>query len=112
MQEKRAFERIAVDIRTLFRGGNGGNLRGHVSDISMGGMFIETAALQRIGSYILADLDVDSLGKVVWAQGRVVRVTDAGGSTGHVVQRPSAARPAASRKVGPPKRPGPASAPA
>jgi len=78
MQEKRAFERTAVDIRTLFRGGNGDNLRGRVSDISMGGMFIETAAQQRIGSYILADLDVDSLGKVVWAQGSVVRVTPLG----------------------------------
>ena len=78
MQEKRAFERTAVDIRTLFRGGNGDNLRGRVSDISMGGMFIETAAQQRIGSYILADLDVETLGKVIWTQGRVVRVTRLG----------------------------------
>jgi len=78
MQEKRAFERVAVDIRTFFRGGNGGNLRGHVCDISMGGMYIETPSPQRIGSYILADLDVESLGKIVWGQGRVVRVTRLG----------------------------------
>jgi c-di-GMP-binding flagellar brake protein YcgR len=78
MQEMRAFERVAVDIRALFRGGNGGNLRGHVCDISLGGMYIETATVQRIGSYILVDLDVESLGKIVWAQGRVVRVTSLG----------------------------------
>jgi hypothetical protein len=77
MQEKRAFERVAVDIRALYRGGNGGNLRGRVRDISIGGMYIETTIVQRPGSYILADLDVEVLGKIIWAQGRVVR------STGH-----------------------------
>ena len=78
MQEKRGFERVSVDVHVFFKGSEGGNLYGCARNISMNGMFIDTTAIQELGVYILADLDVDSLGKVVWVQGKVVRTTSQG----------------------------------
>lgn len=78
MEEKRAHERTSVDLKVIYMGDSMTYSRGRVNNISRGGMFVHTDTPQEKGTYILASLDVDNLGKIVWAQGRVVRTTDHG----------------------------------
>lgn len=78
MEEKRAFERVSADLHVLFKGAGIGNVAGRVRDISPGGMFIATDVIPALGLYVLADLDVGDIGKVVWTQGTIVRSTPAG----------------------------------
>lgn len=78
MRDKRIHERVPVDLPVLYQGNTWSYLNGRALDISKGGMFIQTDKAQKEGSYILADLDVEALGKIIWAQGWVVRTTRQG----------------------------------
>lgn len=78
MDEKREFERVQADLHVLFKGAGIGNVAGRVRDISPGGMFVATDVIPALGLYVLADLDVEDIGKVVWTQGTIVRSTPAG----------------------------------
>ena len=52
---------------------------GKVINISRGGMFVDTETPPEIkDEYILVSLDAEEFGKIIWAQGRVIRKTDAG----------------------------------
>lgn len=52
---------------------------GRVSNISRGGMFINTDdPPSDVEGYIIASLDAEEFGKIIWTQGRVVRKTDLG----------------------------------
>jgi hypothetical protein len=78
MEEKRTHERTSVDLKVIYMGDSMSYSRGRVNNISKGGMFIQTDLPQDHGTYILASLDVDNLGKIVWAQGRVIRAMNHG----------------------------------
>lgn len=52
---------------------------GRVSNISRGGMFIKTQTPpDDVEGYIIASLDAEEFGKIIWTQGRVIRKTDFG----------------------------------
>lgn len=77
-EENRSVARVPVDVRTLFKGVGMDNAHGRVRDISPSGMFVVSDQALNAGDYIFADLDVEGIGKIVWTQGRGVRVTPAG----------------------------------
>jgi hypothetical protein len=78
MDEKRKSSRTSVNLKVIFMGDSMNYSRGKVNDISKGGMFVQTESPQETGVYILASIDVDNMGQIAWAQGRVVRKTDSG----------------------------------
>ncbi len=76
-EEKRSQDRTIVDLKVLYMGDSMSYSRGRVNNISKGGMFVQTETPQEKGTHILASLEVDdNLGKIVWAQGCVVRTAD------------------------------------
>lgn len=78
MEEKRMHERVRVDLRAQFHEDATETYIGRVDNLSMGGMFLKVANLSKFGTYVFIDIDAESLGKVVWTQGRVVRTTPFG----------------------------------
>lgn len=81
VDENRTFDRVVfweTEVPVRYRGDTNGLIRGYVLDISRGGMFVVTNAAQKVGAYIMADIDVAEFGKVIWAQGRVIRSTGFG----------------------------------
>jgi hypothetical protein len=78
MDEKRKSLRTSVNLKVIFMGDSMNYSRGKVNNISKGGMFIQTEFPQDNGMYILASIDVDNMGQIAWAQGRVVRKADSG----------------------------------
>jgi c-di-GMP-binding flagellar brake protein YcgR len=78
MEERRAFKRADVELKVIYSGNSMHNEKGRVSNIGRGGMFVRTDEPLEKGSHIFASMDVDTLGQIVWAQGRVVRVTEDG----------------------------------
>jgi hypothetical protein len=78
MDEKRKSSRTSVNLKVIFMGDSMSYSRGKVNNISKGGMFVQTESPQDTGEYILASIDVDNMGQIAWAQGRVVRKTDSG----------------------------------
>jgi hypothetical protein len=79
MEDHRANKRAKVSIRVAFRGDGQAYKVGRVSNISRGGAFIITDhPPDALGEYLTASFDVDALGKIIWAQGRVVRKTALG----------------------------------
>lgn len=73
MDEKRTDRRTKVSMKVLFRCDSPAYVQGHVVNISHSGMFVETGNPPLEGDYVLASVDVEEFGKVVWVQGRVVR---------------------------------------
>lgn len=79
MDDHRAYKRVKVNIRVAFRGDGQAYKVGRVSNISRGGVFVITNhPPDALGEYLTASLDVEDLGKIIWAQGRVVRKTAMG----------------------------------
>jgi hypothetical protein len=78
MEEKRVYERVPVDLRVQYHEDSPETYIGRVSNLSMGGMFLKVSNLSKYGTYVFVDIDAESLGKVVWTQGRVVRTTPFG----------------------------------
>jgi hypothetical protein len=78
MDEKRKSSRTSVNLKVIYMGDSMNYSRGKVNNISKEGMFIQTETPQDVGIYILASIDVDNMGRIVWAQGRVVRKSDNG----------------------------------
>jgi hypothetical protein len=79
MEEHRAHKRVKVNVRIAYRDTGYAYKVGRVSNISKGGVFI--AAMnppEEINDYLTASIDVEDLGKIIWAQGRVVRKTRTG----------------------------------
>jgi len=78
MEEKRMSERFQVDLRAQYHEDSSETYIGRVNNLSMGGMFMKVSNLSKYGTYVFVDIDAESLGKVVWTQGRVVRTTPFG----------------------------------
>lgn len=73
MDDRRKNSRTSVNLKVVFMGDSMSYNRGKVDNISKSGMFIQTDAPRDVGMYILASIDVDNMGRIVWAQGRVMR---------------------------------------
>jgi hypothetical protein len=78
MDERRKSNRTSVNLKVIYMGDSMNYSRGKVNNISREGMFIQTESPQDVGIYILASIDVDNMGRIVWAQGRVARKSDNG----------------------------------
>jgi len=78
MEEMRKNPRASVNLKVVFMGDSMNYSRGRVNNISKCGMFVQTDTPQELGTYILASIDVDNMGRIVWAQGRVVRKSENG----------------------------------
>ncbi|MGC9325064.1 MAG: PilZ domain-containing protein [Desulfomonilia bacterium] len=78
MDEQRNHKRARVKMRVAYRSDDQVYKRGRVRNISRSGMFVDTESPQTSDEYVIASLDVEDFGKVVWVQGRVVRNTNEG----------------------------------
>ena len=75
-------------MRVAYRGRGLGYEKGRVLNISRGGMYILTDHPAEIDDYIIASVDAEELGKIVWVQGRVVwSLPEAPGSEGGMAVR-------------------------
>lgn len=77
-RERRGFPRRKISIPIRYRSENDEDHVGHVHDISNGGMFFESDTKHKAGEKIQADLDLEIYGKVIWAHGNVVHVSNRG----------------------------------
>jgi hypothetical protein len=78
MEEKRVHERMQVDLRAQYHEDTPETYIGRVSNIGMGGMYLKVSNLSKFGTYVFVDIDAESIGRVVWTQGRVVRTSPFG----------------------------------
>ena len=79
MEEQRMHKRARVDMKVAYRDNGFAYKMGRVSNISRGGMFINTEVPPHdVDGYIIASLDAEEFGKIIWTQGRVLRQTDSG----------------------------------
>jgi hypothetical protein len=78
MEEKRLHERLSVDLRAQYYEESPETYIGRVSNLSMSGMFLKVSNLSKFGTYVFIDIDAETIGKVVWTQGHVVRTTPYG----------------------------------
>lgn len=79
MEEQRIHKRAKVDIRVAYKDNGLAYRMGRVSNISKGGMFIITGVPpDDIDGYIVASLDAEEFGKIIWTQGQVIRKTNTG----------------------------------
>lgn len=79
MEELRAHKRASVNIKIAYRDNGLAYKMGRVVNISRGGMFISTdSPADNIDDYIIASLDAEEFGKIIWTQGRIIRKTNNG----------------------------------
>lgn len=78
MEERRKFQRFTKMVKVAFTSDEPENRSGTVSDISLGGMYINTRQPEVPGRTITASLDAEDLGKIISVRGRVVRHTETG----------------------------------
>jgi Tfp pilus assembly protein PilZ len=78
MEDQRAYKRVRVNMKLAYRDNDHAYRMGRVSDISRGGMFVDTSRHPDVDGYVIASLDVEAFGKVIWVQGYVARKTDTG----------------------------------
>ncbi len=79
MEELRAHKRASVNIKIAYRDNDLAYKMGRVVNISRGGMFISTESPpDSVDSYIIASLDAEEFGKIIWTQGRITRKTNSG----------------------------------
>jgi hypothetical protein len=72
-KEKRKYSRKALRIEARYQDSHGRVLKGIVRNISIGGVFIETAHPLERGDEIHISLDAEDVGKVIDVKGTVVR---------------------------------------
>jgi hypothetical protein len=79
MEELRAHKRTRVNMKVAYRDDGSAYKLGKVSNISRGGMFILTGGPPDVADgYLLASIDVEEFGKIIWVQGNIVRKDQAG----------------------------------
>ncbi|HQI01767.1 MAG TPA: PilZ domain-containing protein [Deltaproteobacteria bacterium] len=79
MEEMRAHKRASVNIKVAYRDNGFAYKMGRVINISRGGMYITTdTPPDNVDGYIIASLDVEEFGKIIWTHGRIIRKTDKG----------------------------------
>lgn len=78
MTEKRSNKRVRVNMKVAFRDDMHAYKMGRVCDISRGGMYVDTGYKPDVEGYIIASLDAEEFGKIIWVQGRVAWKTYTG----------------------------------
>jgi len=74
MEEQRAYKRTRVRMKVAYRDNDHAYKMGTVGDISRGGMFILTnEPPDTVDGYLLASIDAEEFGKIIWVQGRIIR---------------------------------------
>jgi len=76
--EQRVCKRIKVSMKLAYKNNDNIYKMGMVSNISRSGMYVDTFGHPDVDGYVIASLDVEEFGKVVWVQGHVVRKTSSG----------------------------------
>ncbi|MEA2101251.1 MAG: PilZ domain-containing protein [Thermodesulfobacteriota bacterium] len=74
MYDKRIHKRTRVKLRVAFRAGGIAYEKGIVENLSRGGVFVRTQRPCEKGDYVIASMDSEELGKILWVQGRVTRL--------------------------------------
>jgi len=78
MNDRRLSERIDVNLKTYFNGDNTRSFSGHITNISTGGLFLETGRPLKERSSIYIDIDAQKIGKVIRLKGKVLRKENSG----------------------------------
>lgn len=79
MEEQRANKRASVNIKVAYRDNGYAYKMGTVKNISRCGMFVSTSTPpDNVDGYVIASLDAEEFGKIIWAQGRIIRKTSSG----------------------------------
>lgn len=78
MDNQRAHKRVKVNMEFAYRDNNYADRRGRVCNISKGGMFVDTEDSPNVDGFVIASLNVEEFGKVLWVRGQVVRKTNSG----------------------------------
>jgi hypothetical protein len=78
MQEQREHKRVRVNMRVSYRDNNRAYRTGRVCNLSRGGMYVNTGNNPDMDGYVIASIDAEEFGKVIWVRGQVVRTADSG----------------------------------
>ena len=78
MNEGRFSERIDVGLKALYRECDTGVFNAKITNISTGGLFMETSQSLRLGADIKVDIDVENIGRITWVMGHVIHMTQSG----------------------------------
>jgi hypothetical protein len=78
MKEQRAHKRVRVNMKVAYRDRDNTRRMGRVNDLSRGGMYVDTGYDPEVDGFVMASLDAEEFGKVIYVQGRVVRKTHRG----------------------------------
>ena len=74
MEDRRIDARHSLVMEARFQDGHGNILKGRVTNLGMGGAYVDTAWPLDPSSVVKLTMDVVETGKIVYAQGQVVRV--------------------------------------
>jgi hypothetical protein len=77
-KEQRTCKRVKVNMRLAYRDNENAPKMGKVCNISRGGMFVDTMNSPEVDGYVIASIDAENFGKIIWVQGHVVRKTNSG----------------------------------
>jgi hypothetical protein len=78
LNEQRAFKRVRVNMKIAYRNNDNNYKMGKVCNLSRGGMFVDTMISPDVDGFVMASLDVEEFGKIIWVRGQVVRKTNSG----------------------------------
>jgi hypothetical protein len=78
MEEQRAHRRVRVNMKVAYRDNAHDYKVGKVYDISKGGMYIQTWDRPKVDGYLIASIDAEPFGKIIWVQGQVIWKTRTG----------------------------------
>jgi hypothetical protein len=78
MAENRNNKRVRVDMKVDYRDDTHNDMMGRVIDISKGGMYVQTGNVPEVNGYLMASLDAEDFGKVIWVEGRIAWKTRTG----------------------------------
>jgi hypothetical protein len=75
---QRTHKRVKVNMRLAYRDNDYADRMGRVCNISKGGMYVDTGNCPNVDGLVIASLNVEEFGKVIWIRAQVVRKTDSG----------------------------------
>jgi hypothetical protein len=78
MAEKRNNKRVRVNMKVDYGDDTHADKMGRVIDISKGGMYVQTVYAPEVNGYLMASLDAEDFGKVIWVEGLVAWKTRTG----------------------------------
>ncbi|MCU0577546.1 MAG: PilZ domain-containing protein [Desulfobacterota bacterium] len=72
MKEQRTHKRVRVNMKVAYRDNDNTRRLGKVSDLSRGGMRVNTGYAPEVDGFLVASIDAEEFGKVIRVQGKVV----------------------------------------